>query len=90
VKRTKEDDDAIVASGKYSAGKTHCRSVIVAEGMAPIRPEGRNYFLCDMGVKLPHTEHWNGPDKWWLDGDTGQWMFEGETLKDPYFGGATP
>jgi hypothetical protein len=87
--RTEQSDQQLVASGKYSAYKTHCRSVIVADGISPIRPEGRNYFLCDMG-KAPHTEHWNGPDKWWLDGDTGQWKTELETLENPYFGGATP
>jgi len=81
-------DESLAASGKRSARKTDCRSVIIATGIPPVRPEGRNYYLCDMGTKT-HDDHHNGPDSWWI-GDDGQWHFEGGSLKDPNFKGANP
>jgi hypothetical protein len=80
-------DEELVASAKSVAGKQSCKSVIVATGYNHIRPEGRNYFHCDLGTK-PHEVHRNGPDSWWLDNNTGEWKFEGGSLMDPYFGGA--
>jgi hypothetical protein len=80
-------DESLVESGKRSAYKTDCKSVLVATGVGPSRPEGRNYYLCDMGIKS-HDTHHNGPDSWWIDPDSGQWKFEGGSLKDPNFTGA--
>jgi hypothetical protein len=80
-------DESLVASGKRSAYKTDCTSVLVATGVAPIRPPDRNYFLCDMGTKT-HDTHHNGRDSWWIDEGTGNWVFEGDTLTDVSFVGA--
>jgi hypothetical protein len=81
-------DADLVTSGKRSAHKTDCKSLIVATGIKPVRPEGRNYYLCDGGTKS-HSVHTNGPDKWWVEED-GTWKFEGDSLKDPHFAGAQP
>ena len=82
-------DADLLASGRRSARKTDCTSVIVATGVAGVRPAGRNYFLCDAG-KPAHDEHHNGPDSWWIDEGSGQWHFEGSSLTDPSFAGANP
>lgn len=84
-------DDELIASGKRSAYKLDCTSVIIArpaESWSSSRPEGRNYYLCDMGTK-PHDTHHNGPDSWYIDED-GNWKHEGETLTDVNFQGANP
>lgn len=81
-------DESLVASGKRSARKTDCRSVLVATGVGSSRPEGRNYYLCDMGTK-PHDVHQNQYDKWHVD-ESGNWVLEGDSLKDPNFAGANP
>lgn len=80
-------DDELIASGKRSARKTDCTSVLIADGVGPSRPEGRNYYLCDMGSKA-HDTHHNGPDSWWVDAGSGQWHFEGCSVKNPSFAGA--
>lgn len=81
-------DDELIASGKRSAYKLDCTSVIVATGVGTSRPEERLYYLCDMG-KQPHDTHHNGPDSWYIEED-GNWKHEGETLTDINFQGAQP
>lgn len=82
-------DEDLIASAKRSAYKMDCTSVIVATGVGTGRPDGRNYYLCDMGKK-PHDVHENQYDKWWIDEGSGQWHFEGTSLTNPNFAGANP
>lgn len=82
-------DDSLAASARNVAYKNMCKSFIIATGIPPKRPDGRNYYHCDMGTAL-HNDHHNGPDSWWIDTGSGQWHFEGGSLKDPNFTGANP
>lgn len=80
-------DESLATSAKNVAYKNMCKSFIIATGIPPIRPEGRNYYHCDMGTKS-HDTHHNGRDSWYIDANSGQWVFEGDSLKDPNFTGA--
>lgn len=82
-------DESLAISARNSAFKNMCKSFIIATGIPPMRPDGRNYYHCDMGT-AKHADHHNGPDSWWIDEDSGQWVFEGGSLKDPKFTGANP
>jgi hypothetical protein len=79
-------DAELVETGKRVAYKISCKSILVATGIPPVRPEGRNYFQCDRSPQS-HDIHRNQHDEWWIDND-GNWQFKGDSLKDPTFAGA--
>jgi hypothetical protein len=79
-------DESLAESAKYHY-KNMCPSFIIATGIPPVRPPGRNYYHCDQGTKA-HEIHRNGPDSWRIDKDTGNWVYEGDSLTDPNFTGA--
>lgn len=81
-------DESLAASAQSAAYKNMCKSFVIATGVPPTRPPGRNYYHCDQGTQK-HENHYNGASRWFLNAD-GTWVIEGNTLTNVNFQGANP